>query len=268
MTFILIIIAVIIIFYFVFKHKYKQIDNNIVLYIGTAGSGKTLVCVKSAIRKYRNMKLKWYFSHLVFWKKPKEKPVLYSNIPIRINSKKYAQKLTLNQLLLKEHINTNCVVLIDEIGNFASQMDYKNPLVDKVEIFIRYFRHITKGGYIYCNDQHNSFILNNIRRRVSKMYILDSFRKYWHFAFTNVTKVYDIEDVVTNVDSDETDDLTGKRMFIWIPFTRLYDTYSYYWLNPIVKSNSTEFDSLESKEIIQLKGNIIKPDDYDTQNNV
>ena len=128
-------------------------QETIKAYTGGLGSGKSLFSVKEARKLYfKNCrKVRWYNR---FHKNKRPMPKLYSSIPMRISRKEYAEVLTHRHLLLWEKIEPRSVVFIDEIGAFASQFDFNNPLIKKnFDEFIRFFRHYTRGGYMVVNDQ-------------------------------------------------------------------------------------------------------------------
>jgi hypothetical protein len=113
------------------------------MFTGAPGTGKTNEMVKWSLRLYkRNLKkVRW---HNRFKRDKWEEPVLYSNIPIRINRSTWSTVLKLEHLLLTERINHRSVTVITEIGKIASQYEWNNLNVqDNLNDFISLYRQYT-----------------------------------------------------------------------------------------------------------------------------
>lgn len=238
MILILIIISIIL-FIVLVRYFLKNKRDTITCYTGGLGSGKTCLSVHDAINVFRKQRLKTFVYNL-FHKQKREKPLLYSNIPIYI-SKHFgmSQKLEVEHVLLKKRLNERSVVLIDEIGGFASQFEYKNVnIYDNFDEFIRLYRHFTKGGYLIVNDQCSENIVLQVRRRInvinnlSKFFVVPIFHIVIYFS----RKINISEEMKTILVDEEDVNNTSKLNITYWPFffrwkistrKRHYDTYCY-----------------------------------------
>lgn len=209
---IILLIAFIILLLVVFKTNMQAVKiskkQSIIAFTGTLGSGKTYLAVQKALKAYRSQKFKNAIFRCFFRIKlkklcPKDwgiKATLYSNMPIVLSKKKlkgnnipvllpnmkiigkylfvFSEVLKKEYLLERGHLPEKCVVVIDEIGAFASQWDYDNPLVcEQLEKFIRFFRHWLDGKMI-VTDQVADNIVKPIRSRLGTIYNLQNFRRW------------------------------------------------------------------------------------------
>lgn len=204
----LIVIACCFIFYFVIRYTLKHKVETITSYTGGLGSGKTLLSVDKALSLYRKnlrrwKRKKWLYHVLhIDQKFTDEEPILLSNIPIKIGKGKYCVRLKKEHLLLQERIPQKSVILLDEIGSFASQFDYnqKNVIVVFDE-FVRFFRHYV-NGYIVCNDQCSENINLVIRRRINKITNLSNCFVIFHLCFYYSRQI-NISEEIKTVDSSQ-----------------------------------------------------------------
>ena len=124
------------------------------------------------------------------------------NIVLDINIDKYIEsslELTVEHLLLQEHIGYRPIVFLDEIGGFVSQYEYNNPnVIYALDEFIRLFRHYTKGGYLICTEQCSDSICKPIRVRLNKVFNLMNFKGYFNFFYkVNIRELSLCEDIKT-----------------------------------------------------------------------
>jgi hypothetical protein len=184
-------------------------DNTVVAFTGGLGSGKTFMAVRSGIKHHRNHLINYYVERLpfnlftlLFGKKYKERPSFYSNIPVRITLIPFisfwSRQLSYEHLILKDRIEEYSTILIDEIGQFASQYEYDHPFVQQyVQEFIRFYRHYIDGKLI-ITDQSSSNIVVSIRRRINQIYNLSNFRKtFLFFYMIDVSEIHITEDMLT-----------------------------------------------------------------------
>ena len=212
--------------------------DTVIAFSGGLGSGKTFLSVRTALRALRWSRFLWRLDKLLHpvSRKHDPKPELYSSIPIRtvtgILRKKeiFSHKLTPEILLLQERIPPRSVVMIDEIGSFMSQFEYRAVNADRLDEFVRLFRHYTLGGKFICNDQCSENIVLQVRRRLNTVYNLMRFRKLpllpvWHCRVRNILISEEIKTVQTERHAeDEFQILLG----LMPPKNRKnYDTYCY-----------------------------------------
>lgn len=261
MLFVIIIIIIVMLFLF-FKvvKPYKLEHDTLISFTGTNGSGKTFFGVKYSISLYYKQCKKVRIHNLVnkYFKHSNDiwaKPLLYSNIPLRINKKLWATPLTAKHLLLQERLELRSVVFIDEVGIFASQWDFKNPnVVSKApfEEFIRFCRHYLKGCYIIVTEQCSSNIVLNIRRRLSSVYSLSGFHKILFVCWTSVRHIQVTEDTL-NVNTSQVED-TSQRLFSLLPLLfKHYDTYCYSErYNSVPKGSKGSFTQYKSNTPLEM----------------
>ena len=234
---IFIIIAIIAVILLLKTYRLDTRDT-VIAFSGGLGSGKTFLSVRTALRALRWSRFLWRLDKLLHpvSRKHDPKPELYSSIPIRtvtgILRKKetFSHKLTPEILLLQERIPPRSVVMIDEIGSFMSQFEYRAVNADRLDEFVRLFRHYTLGGKFICNDQCSENIVLQVRRRLNTVYNLMRFRKLpllpvWHCRVRNILISEEIKTVQTERHAeDEFQILLG----LMPPKNRKnYDTYCY-----------------------------------------
>lgn len=267
----LIIIAVLIIAAIIIRKKikpYNLVFDVICIFCGGMGSGKTLNGVNRAIKKYnenccivkrKNKRIDLindlrcihnFITSIIYKiglkftdrpvKVPKyldkkehlQKPLLYSNIPIRIGRKNMSTELKVEHILLGRHIIDMSVVFIDEVSDFLGAWDYKNENLKShgsVEEFFRLFRQYTHNGAIFMTDQNIDQIAKVVRNKIAFVYQLQGFRSIFGIlGYTNVrhNAVSFDDSGVLNVSEGNFEDSTSK-LFVWLLGRKKYDTFAY-----------------------------------------
>lgn len=265
-VFVLLVLLACYITYRVVRYRLKHKVDTITAYTGGLGAGKTLYSVNDAIKRINKQVFKYYHlenfkNYFRKHKKEVERPILLSNIPICINKKKqrYSVQLTKEHLLLQERIPLHSVVMLDEIGAFASQFDFKEQNVIKVfDEFIRFYRHYTQGGYIIVNDQCSENINLVIRRRLNIVHNLSNclvlLKKFCFVYDRQITISEEIKTIdVADVDSQSVDTQDNKRLCFRILRKNAYDTYCYkerYYRVP-KKDNMHQWKSLLTNDLLR-----------------
>ena len=254
---IIVIIILCIVLRFWFKNRLKYKTETITAFTGGLGSGKTFlsVCKLRNIVFWQNLKQKW----LRLTKRPYREVVVYSNIPLYLGKKRgYARVLKKEHLLLQEKLEGLPVILIDEIGAFASQFEYKNQNVIVVfDEFIRFYRHYTRGGYIVCNDQCSENIVLVVRRRLNKINNLSNFLKIGPLVFyfermINISEEIKTIDVVEN-DKEHNDTQNNMALKFKLVFgmKKRYDTYCYSGrYEGLEKPTKVSFKKLKTNKVL------------------
>ena len=202
-------------------------EETVKAYTGGLGSGKSLVSCKEARRLLRKNRRKVRWHNIRHPKNKWETPKLYSSIPLRISKREYAEVLTHKHLLLWEKIVPRSVVFIDEIGAFASQFDFNNPLIRKnFDEFVRFFRHYTRGGYMVVNDQCSENIVLQIRRRLNHVYNLMNFDKFLFIYWTKCRNMSVSEEIKT-IEEGNTEENMRTLIGVLPLRMRYYDTHCY-----------------------------------------
>lgn len=230
-----IIIALIIISFILirlyFKNRLKYKTETITAFTGGLGSGKTFLSVLKVRSLYFWNNLKQKIRKLLH--KDYRAVNVYSNIPIYVNKKYgYSKVLTKEHLLLQEKLEGLPILLIDEIGSFASQFEYKNKnVIITFDEFVRFFRHYTKGGFIVCNDQCSENIVLVVRRRLNKIHNLSNFIKFGPLVFYYERMINISEEIKTidQVNDTATDTQNNMQLRFKLVFgiKKYYDTYCY-----------------------------------------
>lgn len=272
------VIVILVILLFIFLHFRKKMKKlvlpNVYLITGGVKSGKTFLSVSLAIKQYKKNLFSWYF-RLPFQKFKKffneklrrkqnrfiyeipEKPVLYSNIPLR-----YVRfsKLTVDIVLRRVRLPLNSVVLIDEISLLAdSLMIHSNKFNDVLKNFFKLFAHANgNNSYCICNTQ--SYLDNhfNVKRCVGS-YLYISRKTKWPFITTlKVREMLNIDDHSYNV-SGEDFELSLLTLWSWNKTYKKYDSRCYSSLTddlPLANIDNILLgskDSLKADTILSLQ---------------
>lgn len=234
------ILFFILVFFIIVKPYFIKYDN-LVSFTGGLGSGKSFMSVQTALVLYRKQRLRVRVYNFFHPRDRQPLPELYANIPVRINRRKMAIRLTKEHLLLQDKIVPRSVTLLDEVDCFANQWQHDNPcIVNKrggdengnFDEFCRFYRQYTKGGYLIFNTQATANENLVIRRRQNTVITLFNFRKYgipliWPAIFYTVkARNKTLSDDVTTIEEGNTED-NMRIMFGFFPLTRHYDTYCY-----------------------------------------
>lgn len=287
------------ILYKILKPYLIKHDTTITI-VGGLGSGKSLTSVKKAVillRKQRFFKWKIYnkwskFINKCFilphnrrcnkvgnnskkWeiRKYRNKPMLYSNIPIHfktsIFSKKreWAEKLEESHILLLKRITEYSVVLIDELPQFVNQFNWNEELVQhNLNEFITFFRHYI-GGYFIVNAQSINDIVVQIRRKLNQAIWCFDFKKHLFGLFYTI-RMCDvmISDSMETISTSFIEDNT-KLHFGLFPPRKTYDTrcYSIRYNNVLVNELMREkWQHLKTEKVLRMEY-YISPLDKETE---
>ncbi len=238
-------IVIIVIVYRLIKPYTISLKDTVIAFTGGLGAGKTFMSAKCAVTCYKRAVLGWRLDHIFHPIKIKgvPPPQLYSSIPIRLKkgkkarrSKKwkkgkepvFSNKLTPEILLLQERINPRSVILIDELGSFMNQFEFKAVNSDLLDEFVRLFRHYTLGGKLIVNDQCSENIVLHVRRRLNTVYNLMQWRKIpllpiCHMKCRHITVSEEMKTVI----NDEHVETAMQPVISLMPLHRLYDTHCY-----------------------------------------
>lgn len=258
---ILVLVILAVIFFKVF-HKFKKLKLDAVTIInGGVKCGKTTLAVCLAIRQYkRNLfryKVRTFFQK-IFKRKLDEMPLLYSNIPLKMN---YVE-LDFD-LLLRDHTRFayKSVVLLSESSLVAGSMDYNSEFVnEQLTLFVKLFGHETRGGSLFIetqclNDNHYAF-----KRGVNRYLWIHSLQKHIPFFLKyNIREMMysDGDNNISNVFNKDVDEdlkfiLVSKR--IW----KKFDSYCYSDITDDLPVNNNVIENgnakhLGTKKLLRLK---------------
>ncbi|MDR2202369.1 MAG: PhoH family protein [Clostridiales bacterium] len=256
--------------------------DNIVMFTGSAGSGKTFFGVRYAIKQYQKalnqhamrkamlyalygLKTAFHFTIAKLFKRLRSrprpalpviepKPLLFSNLPIKYKDK-FCSAITPDLYKNLYNLPSRSVVFIDEIGQVFGNFDYdkkKDKKLARFDDFVRLYRHITLGGYLIMTDQSIENCSWVIKRRVGTIYNLHNFKKLTLFGFgigwTHCRNLSMAENVITVLPSRPRSKEHGNyeqgmsRLFTLFLRKKYYDSYAFRNWHGDIEPEINEYD--------------------------
>lgn len=253
---ILILIAVILLLVFYFRYFKNPTISTLTMITGGVKVGKTLLSVKCAVREYKKRlwiyRFKRYVVRFFLPKKFKdlEKPVIYSNIPLKCPYVMIDKDL----LLRRKRFIYGSVIYINEASLVADSFSIRDQRFnDSLKYFNKLIGHETKGGILIYDTQNILDVHYNIKRSASQyIYIIKNTKLLFHHVLTY--KYLSGQDDVLNVNIGNTDNkdevyhcLVSKKYY------KYYDRYSYSILTdslPVKNDLIIHTDSLKSAVVL------------------
>ena len=170
---------------------------------GARGAGKTRFAVLRLVLAYRWKRFCWRIRNVwvIGWLlAPEYEPRVFSNIPLRLTRKIYADVLKREHVLMTEKLPKGATVFVDEIGMMVNQYSHSDPNIISdhyverfhcAEIFTRFYRHFigeNEGDFI-CTDQAVGDVNVQFRRRFDKAFQLQGFHRFLYLPFMPFYKV-------------------------------------------------------------------------------
>ena len=224
--------------------KSEPIPGGSPIITGARGAGKTRFAVLRIVRAYRSKRFWWRLRKvpLLNWFSPKYEPHVYSNIPLRLTRKIYADVLRREHILMTEDLPKGSTVFIDEIGIMVNQYSHGDPniisehYVDQfhcAEIFTRFFRHFVgeNEGDFVCTDQAVGDVNIQFRRRFDKALQLRGFHRFLRLPFMPFYKVgVDILDISEGdvQNTKNVNNVRGERQKFFFGYLPLQFPWSYF----------------------------------------
>lgn len=242
--FIVIVVGLLLLLAWFFIFKVKHLKTPDVFCVdGGVKTGKSLVCVYLAVKQYRKNLFKYYVANFfirlinLFKKKDNkksllQKPMLYSNMPLRVV--KY-NPLTMDIIMRKVRIPYKSVVLIDEASLLADSMsgvydktkskELFDATNEQLTLFIKLFGHYTHGGSLFYNSQQIIDLHFSFKRCTSSYLFVSKNRKWPFFCLLDVREMVHSEDgdAINNYNQDI--DEEQKPLFISKRYYKYYDRY-------------------------------------------
>ena len=233
------------------KLYFLKVDHTL-MFTGAPGTGKTNEMVRMALKLYKKAK-RQVKKHNRWHKDKWEEPILYSNIPIRINRSTWSTELKLEHLLLTERQTKKAITVITEIGKIASQYEWNNLNVqENLNDYISLYRHYTHGGYFLCDDQSSDNVAVNIRRRLGTVLNMLHLHKFWIFYWVKMRNITISEDIKT-IEDDSAETNMRWRFGLFPLFMKRYDTYSFSErYNTVPNGQLNHFNKYKINKILDL----------------
>ena len=220
-----IFIAAFVLLWFLLKPYFQKYDN-VVLYTGTLGSGKTFCGVKTSIKLLKKNRFKVFLYNLAPWHKEKKpKPLLYSNVQIRIKKTEWYIPLKAEHFLMTERVVEKSVIFSDEISLVLSQQDFKTVNDKALSDFCTLVRQYTEGGYWVLTTQSVQKVNHHIRRCLDSAYRLSEFRHFFKLFYKVNVRHIDICEDTININEKHSEDSTSRIFGLF--GGKKYDTYCY-----------------------------------------
>ena len=230
----LIVIGLIILLFFLYRKTKKLKLDSVYFISGGVKTGKSFLSVALAVKNYKKRLFLWYLlkPFAFVFKKTKrfgnydsEKPMLYSNIPLRYI--RY-NRFTIDILERKVRIPNKSVVLIDEVSLLADSMLFKDKIInDELMLFLKLFGHYTHGGLCIINSQTISDCHYSIKRCMSKYLYISSRKKFPFISTFSVREmIYSDDNNSVNVNNTDLEDSTLTLWFL-NKYYKYYDCYCY-----------------------------------------
>jgi len=269
----LLFVIIIIVVYYIYKNFYFIKVDNTLMFTGAPGTGKTNEMVRMSLKllkavrrktKRENFKIAminlWHKGQKDFIPLPyQEKPLMYSNIPIKISAKEWSQKLKLEHLTLTERQTKRAITVITEIGKIVSRYDHQNPNIsDNIDEYVSLYRQFTLGGYFLCDDQSSDNAEVDIRRRLGTIINMLHFNKFWFVYWVKMRNITISEDIKT-IEADSVEDNYRTRLGFFIGRPR-YDTYAFSErYQSVPKGNNKTWKKFKTNVIMKVPKDKIYP---------
>lgn len=255
MFWLIIIIIMVLVLVFIVPHiKFVRISS-ICIVTGAVKTGKTTLAVHLALKQYSKQLRKYRIKKYLLFKKNTEKPLLYSNIPLKTRHTVY--KCTRELLLRIERFAYGSVVLMSEASLVADSQNYKDQWQnDCLTCFNKLFGHETQGGYLIYDTQNIADVHYSIRRACSSYLWIHHNTKVPFMLLLDVRELlYDDTNSVVNSMSGDLDHEVNKWIFVPKKVWKVFDSYCYSILTDSLPVSKVPYntDSLKAETILQLR---------------
>lgn len=222
MTIILIFAIIFILLFIYFKYFKVYKIGNVVLITGEVKTGKSALSVKCALQKYRSTLLLYRIKKYIFHKRNIEKPILVSNIPLKVNYTPFTKDILLRNVRLPYR----SVCLIDEASLLADSMLYKNDDInEKLMLFIKLWGHYTRNGVLIINTQAIGDLHFALKRCIGRVLYIHSKKRLPFISIFKVRELKYSDDLGLQTNNTINTDLENDLKCILI-FNRVFKKYS------------------------------------------
>ena len=261
--FILLLIGLAVFIVIFVRRKIKTLKiPSVYLITGAVKTGKTLLSVHVAIKLYRKNVRKWFFKRLlclILHRELPQKPMLYSNIPLRWQR---FNKFTINILERKVRIPELSVCLLDEASLIADSMLFKDKDINnRLMLFVKLYGHYSHGGSLIINTQSISDLHFSFKRCINSYCFIYTTVKY---PFITIMKVREMmySDEKNNIQNIYNDDieLSMRTVVLFNKCYKKYDRYCYSIFTDDLPYEVdydseilTRYDSLKTRDLVTLQ---------------
>lgn len=261
--FILVCVALFFIRKFLNKFKVTKIGS-MCLVSGGVKTGKSTFSVSLVRSEYKSRLRRWkihrFFAKL--FKKPvREKPLIYSNVPLGMPYVEIDEDL----LLRKKRFNYASVIYMQEASLVAdSQLIRDMELNERLLLFNKLIGHETKGGVLIYDTQCIGDLHYSIKRCLSNYFYIHHLVKWVPFfliAYVEENRYSDDKNIMSTTSGDVEDNL--KRVIIPKSTWKYFDCYCYSSLtdnlpvkNDVVNNNKQTLN-LKQNKIFSFRKNLV-----------
>lgn len=252
------VVVLLCLFYF----KFQRIRcGNMVLITGGLKTGKSMLSVFLVRQLVRKQRIKvWIYNHVFRWflgKKfvKKERPLVYSNIPLGMD---YVP-LTKELLTRQTRFVYGSVVYVCECSLVADSMSYKDvDFNEMLLLFNKLFAHETKGGYLVYDTQSISDNHYAVKRCLNSYFYIHHMVKVPFFCVMYLREERYTEDRQTVNTIAETADEGYKIILVPKKVWKLYDRYCYSYFTDSLECISKQEkkrkrNNMKAKDIVSFK---------------
>lgn len=199
--------------------------GTITMVTGALKTGKSMMAVWLAIKAYYMALAKWHVMHLLPNHRHDEKPLLYSNIPLKVKH----VPITRDILLRKQRIAYKSVMLLDEVSLVADSQLIKDADINtQLLLFYKLYAHMTHGGTLIMDTQSIEDNHYSAKRCTSQYLYIERSIKWLPFVVVSkvLTCRYSSDGSVVSIDDGDIAEKTKWCIlpkFVW----KLYDCYCY-----------------------------------------
>lgn len=190
--------------------------GTLVMVTGGVKTGKSLLSVYFALRKYKRhyriWKIKCFFCR-IFRKPLPEEPLIYSNVPLAIP---YVP-LTVDLLLRKTRFNYKSIIYVCEASLVADSMYFKNmEHNERLLLLNKLIGHETRGGVLIYDTQCVQDVHYSIKRSLSQYFYIHRLVKWLPFVNVLYLKEYIYQDDKSTINV-ETQDIEESMKRVIVP---------------------------------------------------
>lgn len=256
----ILILAIAFCFWFFIVRKSKVIKTgSLSLVTGGVKAGKSTVAVAMAIREYRSVLFGWYFVSFfckLFHKPVPEKPLLYSNVPLKV---KYGYvPLTEDLILRDKRFRFKSVIYVNEASLLHDKDIYRNlPVSTQISLFNKLIGHSTHGGCVIYDTQCIGDLPVVVRRCINNYQYVHHLVKWIPFVLIAYVREERYSEDGTNVNVN-TGDVENelKRVVLWKSVWKKFDCYCFSSFTdnlPVVDNLCKNPKTLKVKELVTFQ---------------